>query len=195
MHPKSAVLQTMHLVCVWKRIGSRERNSVPESRHASLYSVKVIKMSRLTIDRFLILCSLHGLLCSCKTDRETDCTTFLSLETKDFERGQLRCTWNCTWNPCVFQLHLSVRVWEFFVCVWPKACGGFRVPGLRTKKLMACWIRERINRQQSFRHGFPLLSVRGTAERGFTSSLLDEKFTRQVPVSELILSTTEFVNW
>ena len=37
-----------------------EQNSAPESRLASLHTVKVIKMSMLTINRFLILWSLHG---------------------------------------------------------------------------------------------------------------------------------------
>jgi len=43
-------------------------------------------MSRLTIDRFLILWSLHGSLRCCETDRETDCTNFLSLDAQDIER-------------------------------------------------------------------------------------------------------------
>jgi len=81
---KRAFLQTMYLGCVSKWIWSQERNSVPESRRASLYSVKVIKMSRLTINRILTLWSLHGSLRCCKTD----CTTFLSLNTQDAERRQ-----------------------------------------------------------------------------------------------------------
>jgi len=36
--------------CIWKWIWSRAQNSVPESGHARLFSVKVIKMSRLAID-------------------------------------------------------------------------------------------------------------------------------------------------
>jgi len=68
------------------------QNSVPERRRASLYSLKVIKMSRLTMDRFLILWSLHGSPRCCKTDREADNTTFLSLYRQDVRRGQFRCT-------------------------------------------------------------------------------------------------------
>jgi len=56
----SAFLQTMYLSCVWKWIRSREQNSVPESRRATLHSVKVIKMSWLTIDRFPILWRFTG---------------------------------------------------------------------------------------------------------------------------------------
>jgi len=70
--PKSAFLQTMYLGCFWKWIWSCDQNFAPESRLASLYSVKVIKISRLTIDSFLTLWSLR----CCKTDSETDCITF-----------------------------------------------------------------------------------------------------------------------
>jgi len=91
---------------------SREQNSVPESRRASLYSVKVIKMSRLTIDPFLILWLFHGMLRYC----ETECTTFLSLDTQDGKKGQLSCAWNCTRNPRIFWLHLSVRVLASEIC-------------------------------------------------------------------------------
>jgi len=98
VRPESAVLQTIYLGCVWKWIRLREQNSAPESRRASFYSVKVIKMSRLAIDRLLILWSLHGSLGCCKTD----CTTFLSSDTQDIERGQLSCARNCTENSSVF---------------------------------------------------------------------------------------------
>jgi len=37
-----------------------------------------------------------------------------------------------------------------------------------------------LNRQQGFRQGFSGLLVRGPVERGFTSSLLNEKFTRAI---------------
>jgi len=83
---KSMFLQTMYLSCVWKWIRSREQNSAPESWRASSHNVKVIKMSRLTIDCFLILWSLHGSLRCCKTDRETDCTTFLYLDAQEVQR-------------------------------------------------------------------------------------------------------------
>ena len=53
-----------------------QTKTVHEIGRASLYSVKVIKVSR----------SLQGSLSCC----ETDCTTFLSLDTQDAERGQLR---------------------------------------------------------------------------------------------------------
>jgi len=46
-------------------IRSSEQNSAPKSRRTSLYSVKVIEMSMLTIDLFLILWSLPGLLRCC----------------------------------------------------------------------------------------------------------------------------------
>ena len=73
-----------------KRIRTREQNSAPGSRRASLFSVNVIKLSRLTINRLLILRSLHGslhgslhrLLRCCKTEY----TTLLSIETQDIER-------------------------------------------------------------------------------------------------------------
>ena len=92
--PKKCVSTIVYLGCDWKWIRSREQNSVPESRHASLYSVKVIKMSRPTADRFLILWSLHGSLRCYETDRQTDCTTLLSIDTQEVERGQLQCVWN-----------------------------------------------------------------------------------------------------
>ena len=87
----------IYLGCIWKWIRSHEQNFVSESRRASLYSVKVIKMPRLTIDR-LFLWSLHQSLHCCETDRETDCTTFFSLDTQDVEKEKI-C---CTRNPCVF---------------------------------------------------------------------------------------------
>jgi len=81
----------MYLGCVWKWIRSREQNYVSENRHASLYSVKVIKMSRRPIDRL----SFHGRFTSCETDRETDCTALLSLDTQDIERGQSSMMGQC----------------------------------------------------------------------------------------------------
>jgi len=83
---------------------SREQNSAPESRRASLRSVKFIKMSRLTIYHCLFLRSLHGPLRCCKTDCETDCTTSFSLNTQDIETGQLRWTRHCIRNPCIFRV-------------------------------------------------------------------------------------------
>jgi len=71
-----------------------------KSRRASLYSVKVIKMSWLAIDRLLILWSLRY----CQLDRETNCTTFLSLDTQAIERRQRQRTRNS------FLSCLSVRV-------------------------------------------------------------------------------------
>jgi len=55
---------------------SREQNSVPKSRRASSHSVMVIKMSRLTINHFFNLGSLHGSVHCCETDRETHWRTF-----------------------------------------------------------------------------------------------------------------------
>jgi len=104
VHLKSTFLLTMYLGCVWKRVLSREKNSAPESRRVTLPSVKVIKMSRLTI-----------ILHCCETHHETDFTTLLSLETQDIERGQLRHAQNYTRNACVFD-----HVWYVFVCVWLK---------------------------------------------------------------------------
>ena len=57
---KSATLPIMYLGCVWKWIRSCEQNSAPESRPAGLNSVKIIKMSRLAIDRLLIYSRLTG---------------------------------------------------------------------------------------------------------------------------------------
>ena len=34
----------------------------------------------------------------------------LSLDMQDIERRQLKCAQNCTRNPCIFQLRLSLRV-------------------------------------------------------------------------------------
>jgi len=88
--------------CVWKWIRSRKQDSVPESGPASLYSAKIIKISRLTIDHWLILWSLHRSLRCC----ETHCTNFLPLDTQDVERGELRyarnCARNCDWNSLRF---------------------------------------------------------------------------------------------
>ena len=49
---------------------------------AKLYSVTAIKMSRLAIDRLLILLSLKGSLRCCRTV----CTNFLSVDTQDARR-------------------------------------------------------------------------------------------------------------
>jgi len=54
------------------------------------------------------------------------------------------------------------------------------------KKLMAYWISERIGSATVIRHEFPWLSDRGLAIKGSTSSLLIEKFPRQVPISGLV---------
>ena len=67
--------------------------SVKQFDHANriLYpkvDVLVYTVSRLTVGRPLILWSLR----CCKIDREINCTTFLSLDTQDVEKGQLRCT-------------------------------------------------------------------------------------------------------
>jgi len=62
-----------------KWIRTRERNSTPKSRRVSLYSVKVIKVSRITVNHFLVLRALHGSPRCRKTSSETDCTTILSL--------------------------------------------------------------------------------------------------------------------
>jgi len=59
-----------------------------------IYTVSRLSKCQGYIDRFLILWSLHGSIRCCETDRETDCTTFLSLDTQDVERRQLRCTQN-----------------------------------------------------------------------------------------------------
>jgi len=40
-------------------------------------------MSRLAMDRLLSLWSLHGSVRCCKTDRETDCATFLCLKARN----------------------------------------------------------------------------------------------------------------
>jgi len=83
-----------------------------------VYSVRVIKMSRLTIDCVLILWSLHGSLRCCETDREIYGTTFLSL------RHAIH--WERT-TPMSPKMHLkplgfltaSIRHLKFFVCAWP----------------------------------------------------------------------------
>jgi len=77
--------------CTWAVLESEfnhaNRFRALKSRQASLYSVQVIEMSRLTIDRFLILWSRHGSLYCCAADNETEYTTVLSLDTQDVERG------------------------------------------------------------------------------------------------------------
>jgi len=69
-----------------------------KSRHASLYSVKVITMSRLAIDCLLFWRPIHDLFRCCKTD----CTTFLSFDMQNIERGQLWLTRNCVNPLCIF---------------------------------------------------------------------------------------------
>jgi len=111
--------------CVWKGIWSREQNYVPESGRASLCSVKVIKMSRLAIDRLLILWSLHGSCRYCKTDCETDCRTFLAMDVQDVVREQVRWARNCAFNPLHFN-RTYVFVWwhlNCFTCIWLKSWG------------------------------------------------------------------------
>jgi len=56
------------------------------SRRASIYSAKIIKMPKVAIDCLLIAWWLHGSL----SFRETDSTTFPSVDTQDAERGQLQ---------------------------------------------------------------------------------------------------------
>ena len=86
-----------------------------KSRRASLYNAKVIKMSRLAIDRWLIQWPLRC---------ETDCTTFLSLDMQDNERGQPRCAQNCPQDPCIFFNFAYLFAWlclKFVVRNWPKS--------------------------------------------------------------------------
>jgi len=110
--PEKCVFTNRVCRCCLKRSSIREETFMLESRRASLHNVKVIKMSRLTIDRFFILWSLHGSLRCC----ETDCTTFLSLDTQEVERGQLwwsrnLCIFNCAYLFVWSRLKFSVRVW------------------------------------------------------------------------------------
>jgi len=91
-------LQIMYLGCVWKWIRSREQNSELESRHASLYSVKVIKMSRLTINRFLF----YGCFMGCFIVVKQTVQPFLYIDMQELERGQLQCTQKRTRNHCAF---------------------------------------------------------------------------------------------
>jgi len=86
--------------CAWKkRFYKPCTSAAPESEfdHAKripclkvgvlvLYSVKIIKMSRLAFDCLLIPWSLHGSLPCCETDGKN----FMSLDTEDVETGQLR---------------------------------------------------------------------------------------------------------
>ena len=81
-----------------------------QSGHASLCRVKVIKMPRSSIHRLLVLWSLHGSLCCREIHCETDCTTFLSLDTQDIEIGQLQSTQNDAWNVALFAC-ISLYAW------------------------------------------------------------------------------------
>jgi len=103
----NAVSEQFQVFCSRKNAGesiflqiirSGEPNSAPECRCASLYSIEVIKISRLTMDRCLIL----WLCRCCETDRETDCKTPPSLEMQDVQRGQLWCAQNSHRNHHVF---------------------------------------------------------------------------------------------
>ena len=97
-----------------------EQNSAPESRRDSLYSVKIIKMSRLAINCLVILWSLHGCFVVAKQTVKHTTQLLLSLDTQDIERGQLWCAQNCTQNPCVFlTVHICSpdRVWIFCLCL------------------------------------------------------------------------------
>jgi len=62
---------------------------------------RLSKISRQTINRFIILWALHGSVRCCETRCKTDCATLLALETQDVERGQLQMHLTA-WNPCVF---------------------------------------------------------------------------------------------
>ena len=77
-----------------------EFNRVNRTLHlkvgATPYKLLVYTVSRLAIDRFVILWSLQGSFRCCETECEAACTTFLSLDTQNIERGQLRCAPNCT---------------------------------------------------------------------------------------------------
>ena len=75
---------------------------------------------------FLLYGRFTGRFVVAKTNRETYCTPFLSLDVQDVERGQFRCTRNCIRNLRVFQLRLSVRVLEsefFSLRHWPRLTG------------------------------------------------------------------------
>ena len=89
VRPKSVSLQTIHEPRLRLKVNSLTRTEFCTWKevHWFIYSVKVITMSRLTINHFLILWALHGSLRCCETDRETGCATLLSLETQDIERG------------------------------------------------------------------------------------------------------------
>jgi len=78
------------------------------SGQASLYSVKVIKISRLYIDCLVILWSLHESLRCC----EIDSTIFLSLDTQDIDNSDMSettpetpCLFNCTYLTEITRMH------------------------------------------------------------------------------------------
>jgi len=61
----------------------------------------------------------------------------------------------------------------------------FRITGKETHGLVNLW-EKLVDNRDNFMRRFPWLPVRAPVERGFTSSLLSVKFTRQVPISGLV---------
>ena len=78
-----------NLGCVGKWIRSRELNSAPESRRASLYSDKVIEMPRLAIDILLFYSRLTGHFVAAVHARHRERTTSAS-ETRVFNCASVR---------------------------------------------------------------------------------------------------------
>jgi len=89
LYLKSEFLQTKYLQLRLK-VNSIKQSSMPESRYASLHSVKVIKMLRLAIEGLLVLWTLYKSIRCC----ETDYKKFMSLDRQDVEKGNLRCAQN-----------------------------------------------------------------------------------------------------
>jgi len=68
-----------------------------------------------------ILQSLHRLLCCCKTDSETDCTTFLSLDTQNLERTLMHpklCQKLCPKLLACFNCFYLFTWWRLKFCIY-----------------------------------------------------------------------------
>jgi len=136
----------VYLDWVWKWNRLRAQNSAPENRCASLHNVKVIKMSRLTINRFLILWSLHGLLRCC----ETECTTFLSLTNKALREDN-------SYAP-----ETAPETHAFFNCAYPfalKFCCLRRTESARINLISASSLDSQISVELDYVHNYSPLTL------------------------------------
>ena len=109
---KCVFTNTVYLRCIWKWIRIRDQNCAPESRHAKLYRVKVIKMSRISLSHSMVASRVSSLLQNRLWNRLRN---LLSLDAQDKRTTPLHLK-PLRFSTAPIRSHLT-----FFFCVWPRS--------------------------------------------------------------------------